>query len=94
MVRTLLMLTLLAAGCAPAICEQGSMLDGDEGLVVTEAEHPEGWEHPECFACHAAASLHRAGCTPDVDYEALQEFVDATGEDGCIDCHGDNGVDS
>jgi hypothetical protein len=92
MVR-LSLLMLATLGCAPPICDQGSMLDGPDGLYLTEGEHPEGWSHPECFACHAAASLHREGCTPGVDYEALWELVDAEGEDCCLDCHGDNGVE-
>ncbi len=92
MVRSTLLLVLVALGCAPPICEQGSMLDGERGLELTASEHHEGWGHPECFACHSAAALHREGCTPDVDYEALWDFVDIQGEDSCVDCHGDNGV--
>jgi hypothetical protein len=92
MVRAFVLVTLVCAACAPPICEQGSMLDSELGLELTEQEHPEGWGHPECFGCHAAASLHKEGCTPDVDYEALWELVELEGEDGCMDCHGDNGV--
>jgi len=94
MVMTLLVFALFVWGCAPPICDQGSMLDGELGLQLTSSEHPEGWGHPECFACHSAAASHREGCTPDVDYEALWDFVDAEGEDCCVDCHGDNGVES
>jgi hypothetical protein len=90
MVRFLFPL-MLVLGCAPPICDQGSMMDGPEGLVITEDEHPEGWGHPECFACHAQAALHREGCTPGVDYDALQALVELDGEACCADCHGDNG---
>lgn len=93
MVRSVLLLPLLAVGCAPPICEEGSMLDGELGLEISEAEHPEGWGHAECFACHSTAPLHREGCTPDVDYEALWDFVDAEGDACCVDCHGTNGVE-
>lgn len=92
MVRMIPFLTLLLAGCAPEICEQGSMLDGEQGLVLTEAEHPEGWGQQECLACHAAVAIHRAGCTPGVDYEALAELVDEEGAACCGTCHGENGV--
>lgn len=69
------------------------MLDGDEGLVVTEDEHGEGWLQDDCFACHAAVTLHRTGCTPGVDLEAVQEQASYEGLDCCVECHGDNGVD-
>jgi hypothetical protein len=94
MVRKLVILALALAACAPPICEQGSMLDSELGLELTEEEHPEGWEHPECFGCHSAASLHKEGCTPGVDYEALWGLVDLEGDACCADCHGDNGVGS
>lgn len=93
MVSRLLLLSLLLAGCGPDPCPNGSMLDGAEGLVVTEAEHAAGWSQAACFDCHAAVTLHRTGCTPDVDLEAIQDQVDEVGEAGCATCHGDNGVE-
>lgn len=92
MVRWVAIASLLFVGCAPPICDQGSMLDSELGLELTEAEHPEGWGHEDCFGCHASASLHREGCTPEVDYEALWDLVEDEGDASCIDCHGDNGV--
>ena len=92
MVRSLSIALLLTLGCAPPICDQGSMLDSELGLELTQDEHPEGWAHQDCFGCHAVASLHREGCTPDVDYDALSDLVDEEGQDGCVECHGDNGV--
>jgi hypothetical protein len=88
----MLLLSLLA--CVEVDpCPEGSMLEGEEGLVVTEDEHPpEGWGQPECFACHAAPVLHRTGCTPDVDLEAVRARVEEEGTDACADCHGEMGV--
>ena len=91
MVR-LSVIALAFAGCAPPICDQGSMLDSELGLELTEDEHPEGWGHPDCFGCHAEAALHREGCTPGVDYEALWEILELEGDLSCAECHGDNGV--
>lgn len=83
---------LLLAACGDDPCPRGSMLDGLGGLVVTEAEHPTGWGSATCFDCHAAAALHRQGCTPDVDVDAVVAAVDAEGEASCVRCHGGNGV--
>jgi hypothetical protein len=92
MVRTLL-LSLLLAACGPDPCPEGSMLDSDEGLVVTADEHGAAWGVAECDACHAFSTLHRTGCTPDIDLEVVQEKVEIEGLDSCALCHGDNGVE-
>lgn len=87
-------MTLLALllGCTPADpCPETSMLDGPEGLVLTEEEHGIGWGEAECWQCHQVETLHRTGCTPDVDLEAVQEQVEAEGLASCVACHGDNG---
>ncbi|MCK6503749.1 hypothetical protein L6R53_10175 [Myxococcota bacterium] len=84
-------LALLWACQARDVCEGGSMLDSEEGLVVTQAEHGAGWGQEDCFACHAEAVLHRTGCTPDVDLARLQEQVEAQGLASCARCHGENG---
>lgn len=86
------LLTMALAGCqAEDPCAAGSMLDGDEGLVLTRQEHPEGWDRSDCWECHVAAEIHRTGCTPDVDLDAISDLVDAQGLSSCATCHGDNG---
>ena len=92
MVRALAVLWLGLAGCADDACPYGSMLDGDEGLVVTEAEHPTGFGQAECTECHAIPQLHRHGCTPGVDDEAVRAIVSEEGVESCGSCHGANGV--
>jgi mono/diheme cytochrome c family protein len=37
-------------------------------------------------------TLHRSGCSPDIDPVELQDEVAARGLEGCVDCHGNNGV--
>lgn len=90
------LLSVLAAlalvGCGDP-CEDGSMLDSPGGLVVIEAEHPDGWGRADCADCHSFAALHRDGCAEEVDYEALRDEVDADGADSCGSCHGENGVE-
>ena len=91
MVSTLLM-TMLLLGCqAEDPCPAGSMLDSDQGLVVTEEEHPDGWARSNCWECHVAMEIHRTGCTPDVDLDAISDLVDTEGLSSCATCHGDNG---
>lgn len=86
-------LALLAiAGCEADPCPRGSMLESDGGLVVTEAEHTLGWGRAECTECHALDSLHRVGCTADVDLDAVAAEVEEGGVESCAACHGDNGV--
>ncbi len=84
---------LLGASCADQDpCPEVQMTDGEQGLVVTEAEHGAAWGQDTCGACHVTAVLHRTGCVADVDLEAVRAIVDAEGETACASCHGDNGA--
>jgi hypothetical protein len=91
MVRNLLPLLFLV-GCGPDVCPDGSMLDGEDGLEVTASEHGVAYGEAQCDACHAFETLHRTGCTPDVDLDAIQGQVEAEGIECCALCHGANGV--
>lgn len=83
------------AACGPVQpCADGSMLESPDGLGLTEAEHPEGWGDAECWHCHAEASIHRLGCTPGVDLQAVQQEVREQGLTSCATCHGGNGAGS
>ncbi len=84
------MLLLLLGGCDP--CVDGSMLDSEEGLLITEEEHPDGWGREECTTCHAFEALHRRGCTEGVDLVLVRETVEYEGMDACATCHGENGL--
>lgn len=81
----------------------GNLLNSPGGLVLVQAEHPAGWMRPECFACHEPRNIHtvnRTGlpdCNEDrqeacIDLPGVRAIVDAEGEAGCAQCHGDNGV--
>ncbi len=91
--HSLALSALLLAACGDDPCPRGAMTDSLEGLVVTEEEHPTGWGMATCAECHAFAGLHRVGCTPDMDLEAIRSWVAEDGEACCADCHGDNGVE-
>lgn len=88
----LLFLALVLGGCEVDPCPETSILDGEGGLAVTEAEHGIGWGEPDCLGCHTRATLHRGECNDLVDYYALDEWVESEGAAVCADCHGDNGV--
>ncbi|MDA2919934.1 hypothetical protein MYX76_10645 [Desulfobacterota bacterium AH_259_B03_O07] len=73
----------------------GDIFDSDEGLILTEEEHPDGWGRSECFVCHPIFDIHQVdrsgiGILP---LEEIQEFVVEEGLPSCPICHGDNGVD-
>jgi hypothetical protein len=82
---------LLLAGCDEDPCPRGSMLDGEAGLLVTEAEHPTGWGQRRCVGCHALEQTHTADCTPEVDLDGVRDLVWAEGAASCASCHGTNG---
>lgn len=86
----MLLLVLLSA-CDE--CQRGDMLASEEGLVVTEAEHPDGWGRSDCAGCHAFEALHRTSCAEGVDLESIRARVDEEGDAACAACHGDNGVE-
>lgn len=91
-IRALLLAGVLLGGCAAEDpCPDGPMTEGEEGLVVTAAEHGDAWGRGQCFGCHAEAVLHRTGCTPDVDLDEVRALVAADGVASCAACHGDNG---
>ncbi len=83
-------LLLGLGGCDP--CASGSMLESEEGLMITADEHPDGWGREECSTCHAFDALHRRGCTEGVDLVLVRQTVEDEGMDACGTCHGDNGV--
>jgi hypothetical protein len=91
--RCALLLSLLLVACGEEDpCPYGSLLDSPAGLTLTAAEHPTGWGQAECVSCHVMETLHRSGCSPDIDPVELQDEVAARGLEGCVDCHGNNGV--
>jgi mono/diheme cytochrome c family protein len=101
--RHLPLLTLLAAAlvaCESDPCPEGGMVGSDAGLVVTAAEHGEGWGREDCAGCHSLPNLHMWSCTEGIDLEAIREeiheVVEEEGEPGvfhaCASCHGENGV--
>lgn len=80
-------------GCgADEPCAAGPMTEGPGGMRLTRTDHPTGWGHSPCSACHVSAVLHRTVCTPGVDLAAVRARVNAEGEASCAACHGDNGV--
>lgn len=87
-----ILLSLLLGCQATDPCPDVAMIDGPEGLVLTADEHGIGWGIEDCWQCHQAQTLHRTGCTPDVDLQAIQDQVEAEGLASCATCHGDNGV--
>lgn len=82
---------LLLTGCGEDPCPYGSLLDSEAGLALTEEEHPTGWGQGDCWSCHVQATLHRSGCSPDVDLAAIRAEVERHPR-SCADCHGSNGV--
>jgi len=86
----------LCFSCEPLVpCEDMEIpiAQSEEGLIVTPAEHPDGWGRQDCQACHILQVVHQRECTTGVDYLELEEFVFTDGYDSCQACHGTNGVD-
>jgi len=72
----------------------GNIFNSDEGLILTEEDHPDGWQREDCYACHPLDVIHqedRSG-TGLLLLEDIQEFVLLEGLSSCPICHGDNGV--
>jgi hypothetical protein len=90
--RCLFLIGILLQLAACDVCPETAMTEGAEGLVITAAEHPDGWGQDECWSCHAYEALHRRGCSEGVDLELVREQVEDERLDSCSDCHGDNGV--
>ena len=72
----------------------GNIFNSDEGLILTEEDHPSGFGREDCFVCHPLEVIHqvdRSG-TGTVPLDEIQEFVLMEGLASCPICHGDNGV--
>ncbi len=72
----------------------GNIFDTNEGLILTEEDHPDGWQREDCFVCHPLDVIHqvdRSG-TGSLLLDDIQEFVIMEGLASCPICHGDNGV--
>lgn len=99
MKRLLAILSILwIIGCAAGDNEGqdfGCILDGPEGLIVTEEEHPDGWGRSDCFACHPEFDIHQVDCTQGLlPLEDIQALVQEDGLNACPICHGANGVNN
>lgn len=87
-----MILLLFLFGCGAGDCPAGSMLESEDGLVVTEAEHPAAWGDADCAGCHALDALHRRSCADGVDLVEVRGIVEDEGVQSCAGCHGDVGV--
>ena len=92
-----ILLALLVAACGePQPCaDVQALLDGPEGLILTEEDHALGWGEAECFACHQSWNFHQPECVEQAgwDVEFIDELSDAEDSSSCTACHGENGQD-
>lgn len=73
--------------------DYGDLLQGPEGLELTEEEHVEGWGNPNCTLCHNLQNIHLVNRTNlPIDIEAIYNKAIEDGNEGCAVCHGTNGV--
>lgn len=98
--KKLVLLILLLSLVSSCVSEEdggqdwGNILDGVEGLILTEEDHPSGWGRQECFVCHPLEVIHqedRSGLGVLL-LEDIREFTVQEGLASCPICHGDNGV--
>lgn len=98
----------LLAACGNDGPEQGenygNLLLSPGGLTVLEEEHPTGWGRADCQACHERRNAHienrtgLADCadvppgTACIDLDEIQGIIRAQGDQSCMLCHGENGV--
>ena len=73
----------------------GNLIASAQGVQLTQAEHPDGWQKRECFTCHPVEEIHQVdrsgtGTLPLADIRA---FVAKDGLASCHNCHGSNGLD-
>ncbi len=86
--------------------DYGNILNSPAGLILVEEEHPSGWMRPDCSACHEPRNSHRENRTgiPEcdaasgvttacIDLAAIRQIVVEQGDAGCVQCHGNNGVE-
>ena len=95
-VAFVLALGWLCTSCEPLTpCDELEVpiAQSEQGLVVTPAEHPDGWGREDCEACHALVVVHQRECTNGVDYLVLDDLIATGGYDSCQLCHGSNGVE-
>ncbi len=104
-------LMLIVAGCGSDGSPQqganfGNLFASPAGLILVQQEHPTGWGHPDCFACHEVRDIHTVNRTglpdcpltppatpaPCVDLADIRSIVRDLGEASCTQCHGTNGV--
>lgn len=83
----------------------GNLLNSPAGLILVQEEHATGWLRTECFACHEPRNSHQVNRTglpdcedaaPDeacIDLPEIRETIGEFGEDSCVLCHGNNGVE-
>ena len=88
LITAVVLLVATAGACDP--CPEVSMLEGEDGLIIVEEDHPDGWGRADCHRCHAMEALHRRGCSEGVDLALVRAAVDEGGLDACASCHGGN----
>src|SRR3990172_11738055 len=84
----ILVLAALTVGCGEGSFNEGedygNLLDGPEGLTLTEEEHEIGWGQSECTICHNLDNIHLVNRTDiPIDIEAIHELALEDGTAGC-----------
>lgn len=87
---SLLLLALLTGCNADPCAGTRDLANSPAGLELTEAEHPAGWGHTDCFECHQRWKIHKNDCIDGAEVHGDEIQADVPTD--CAACHGWNGV--
>lgn len=91
----ILAMILLACGTDNTLGgeDHGNLATSDEGITLTQDEHPIGWGEADCFFCHNMENIHQTDRTgTGLNLEGIRELTQDEGLASCATCHGTNGL--
>jgi hypothetical protein len=89
-----IMITICISACdQPPQYEDYKLQTWSEIGLITQNDHPHGWQQKECFNCHVKANMHQVNRLQHPLFDYAKDEVNAKDLESCHSCHGWNGVE-
>ena len=85
-------LLILTTACSVSEQSENYDFDSISPLILTQSNHPHGYQKTSCYSCHTPQNIHRVNRLGDPSFDFADPLVQQNGLNSCVGCHGNNGV--